>query len=49
MKVIVEDVAVSCNSWKTLIHRELALREVFFLSYLPEDPKVGEWIIMMTK
>ena len=47
MKVITEDIAVSCNSWKTFIHRELTMRE--FLSYLPEDLKVWKWMIMITK
>ena len=47
MKVITEDIAVSCNSWKTFIHRELTMRE--FLPYLPEDLKVWKWMIMITK
>ena len=47
MKVITEDIAVSCNSWKTFIHRDLTMRE--FLSYLPEDLKVWKWMIMITK
>ena len=47
MKVITKDITVSCNSWKTFIHRELTMRE--FLSYLPEDLKVWKWMIMITK
>ena len=31
MRDIIEDIAVSCNSWETFIHRSLALREIFIL------------------